>query len=116
MNIHAKPTDTPNLPDVGAVTDPPDDLRDRPGAGRPKSLASAVEPLAVGRKQAAQLFSVGLATWDRWDASGQLGPLGIRKNGRKLWILAELREWAAAGMPCRKEWLARKAAQPNGRG
>ena len=96
--------------------DPLDALRDHPVVGRPKSLAAVVEPITVGREQAAALFSISRATWDRWDASGQLGPIGIRKNGRKLWLLAELREWAAAGMPCRKEWLARKAAQQNGRG
>ena len=91
-------------------------FQDAATADRPKSLATPVEPLTVGRKQAAQLFSIGIATFDRWDASGQLGPVGIRKSGRKLWVLTELREWTASGMPCRKEWLARKAAQHNGRG
>jgi hypothetical protein len=71
---------------------------------------ATLEPLTVGRKSAAKLFSVSLATWDRWDSSGLLGPVGTVKAGRKLWLLAELREWAAAAMPCRKEWLAIKAA------
>jgi hypothetical protein len=70
--------------------------------------------LAVGREQGAALFSVSRATWDRWDSSGLLGPAGIRKTGRKLWLLSELREWAAAGMPCRKDWLALKAARQKG--
>jgi hypothetical protein len=74
----------------------------------------ALEPLAVGREQGAALFSVSRATWDRWDAGGQLGPVGVRKNGRKLWLLSELREWAAAGMPCRKEWLAMRQAGKSG--
>jgi hypothetical protein len=74
----------------------------------------ALEPLAVGREQGAALFSISRATWDRWDAGGQLGPVGIRKNGRKLWLLSELRKWAAAGMPCRKEWLAIRQASESG--
>jgi hypothetical protein len=72
--------------------------------------ATALEPLAVGREQVASLFSISLATLARWDASGQLGPMGIRKNGRKLWLLAELRQWTTLGMPERKEWLALKQA------
>jgi hypothetical protein len=80
-------------------------------AGRPTPQAPAVEPLAVGREQAAALFSISVASWDRWDAGGLLGPRGIKKAGRKLWILAELRAWAAQGMPCRKDWLALKLAK-----
>jgi hypothetical protein len=68
----------------------------------------------VGRKGGAALFSISRATWDRWDASGLLGPVGIKKAGRKLWLLSELKEWAAAGMPARKEWLALRASR-NGR-
>jgi hypothetical protein len=71
--------------------------------------ATPIEPLAVGREQVAALLSIGVATLDRWDSSGLLGPVGVRKAGRKLWSLAELREWVASGMPSRKEWLARRA-------
>jgi hypothetical protein len=78
-------------------------LRARPEVG-------ALEPLAVRREQGAALFSIGIATWDRWDSSGLLGPVATKKAGVKLWSLAELREWASAGMPCRKEWLARRTA------
>jgi hypothetical protein len=74
-----------------------------------------IEPLTVGREQGAKLFSVSRATWDRWDSSGLLGPVGMKKAGRKLWLLSELREWAASRMPCRKEWLAIQAAKRNGR-
>ena len=78
-----------------------------------ESHPPGLEPLAVGREQVAALLSIGLATLDRWDCAGLLGPVGIKKAGRKLWVLAELREWAAAGMPGRREWLARRAAAAN---
>jgi hypothetical protein len=91
-------------------------LHGHPAPERSASLAVSLEPLAVRREQGAALFSIGIATWDRWDSSGLLGPVGNKKSGVKLWSLAELREWAAAGMPCRKEWLARRAAtNANGR-
>jgi hypothetical protein len=63
------------------------------------------------------LLSIGVATLDRWDSSGLLGPTGVKKSGRKLWALAELREWVAAGMPSRKEWQARRpvAISANGK-
>jgi hypothetical protein len=75
---------------------------------RPRPEAPPLEPLAVGREQVATLLSIGVATLDRWDAAGLLGPVGAKKAGRKLWALAELREWVQAGMPGRKEWLARR--------
>jgi hypothetical protein len=75
------------------------------------SLTVTAEPLAVGREQAAALFDVSGATWDRWDAAGLLGPIGVRMAGRRLWLMTELREWAAAGMPRRREWLALKESQ-----
>jgi hypothetical protein len=95
------PETLPLHQDAPAAT--PEQLRARPEVG-------ALEPLAVGREQVAALLSIGVATLDRWDAAGLLGPVGAKKGGRKLWSLAELREWVQAAMPCRKEWLARRAA------
>jgi hypothetical protein len=80
-----------------------EDLRSRPEV-------HGLEPIAVRRDQAAALFSVGVATWDRWNSSGVVGPVPVKRGGVLLWNLAELREWGAAGMPGRKEWLARRAA------
>jgi hypothetical protein len=70
-----------------------------------------LEPLNIGRVKAARLFGVSPATFDRWDAAGLLGPVASKKGGRKLWDLAELREWSAASMPNRREWLARRPAR-----
>jgi hypothetical protein len=86
-----------------SAVDPLTNLRARPEV-------HGLEPLAVRREQAAALFSVGVATWDRWDSSGVLGPAGVKRAGVKLWSLAELKEWLAAGMPGRKEWQARRKA------
>ena len=63
----------------------------------------------MGREQLAALLSIGVATLDRWDAAGLLGPAGVKKAGRKLWPLSEIREWVTSGMLCRKEWQAMKA-------
>ena len=73
---------------------------------RARPDAVGIEPIMVRREQGSELFSVGIATWDRWDSSGVLGPVGVKRGGVKLWNLAELKEWAAAGMPGRKEWQA----------
>jgi hypothetical protein len=82
---------------------------------RARPEAPSLEPLAVGREQVAALLSIGLATLDRWDSAGLLGPVGIKKAGRKLWSLAELREWVVSEMLGRREWLARRAAAANSR-
>lgn len=112
------PADTlpiwPAAQDTGEVPSHPESSNSL--ALKPKviPIPGPSEPFAVGRKQGARLFSVSLATWDRWDSSGLLGPVGTKKAGRKLWLLSELREWGEAGMPCRKEWLGMKAVKATG--
>jgi len=81
------------------------------GADLPRPPAMPVaggglEPLAVGAKDLARLLGISVATLERWHASGELGPAGIRKGGRRLWPLAEVRAWVAARMPEREIWLA----------
>jgi hypothetical protein len=83
---------------------------DRPSAAARPAVVAPLEPIAVGRKDAARLFGIGVATWDRWEAAGLVGPAAIVRGGRKLYVLAELRAWAAAGMPDRAGWQARQAA------
>lgn len=75
-----------------------------------------LDPLLVDAKQAAALLSISPATFWRWVSSGELGPLGMKKGGRRLWALAELRAWVTAGMPRRETWLALHAGQRQGRG
>ena len=50
------------------------------------------------------VFSLG--TWRRMDSAGKV-PRGFRVGGRKLWRLADLRRWADAGFPDRREFDAR---------
>ncbi|HWY86028.1 MAG TPA: hypothetical protein VNX28_04855 [Gemmataceae bacterium] len=73
-----------------------------------------IELLLVDARQAAVLLSISIATFWRWESSGELGPPGTKKVGRRLWALAELRDWVGAGMPRRETWLA-LLAQRNGR-
>jgi predicted DNA-binding transcriptional regulator AlpA len=62
------------------------------------------------------MLGISVATFWRWDASGELGPPGVRKGGRRLWPLAEVRAWVTVGMPNRAIWLARSQANGNMRG
>jgi hypothetical protein len=66
------------------------------------------ETLAIGREKAAARFDVSPEIWDSWDATGTLGPVAVEIAGLRRWLLADLDEWAAAGMPCRCAWLERK--------
>jgi hypothetical protein len=72
-----------------------------------------MEPLAVGKHDVARLLGISVPTLERWESSDKLGPAGIKKGGRKLWPLAELKAWVAAGMPERQAWLAIRRATGN---
>src|SRR5437764_2006437 len=85
-----------------------------PAAGLPAIVPArpgiaTLEPSLVGPRTAAAILSISLATFWRWDASGALGPRGVKKLGKRLFLLAELREWCAAGCPDRAEWDRRKS-------
>lgn len=67
-------------------------------------------PVAVGLSGLARMAGFSTATANRLKASGELGPRPIRKNGRILYSVAEIRSWVEEGMPCRATWEARKAA------
>ncbi len=95
-----------------AVPEATRDPHPRVRAGR----AMGVEPLLLSASEAAQLLSISEATYWRWDSSGELGPRGFKKGGRRLWLLSELRAWTEAGMPPRAQWEAMRAARsPSGR-
>jgi hypothetical protein len=85
-----------------------------PTMPQPRSGAIAMEPLAIGAKHLANLLGVSLATVHRWDAGGLLGPAGNKIGGRRLWPVAEVRAWVAAGMPDRATWLALKRVYRRG--
>jgi predicted DNA-binding transcriptional regulator AlpA len=91
-----------------APTDPVEALRDHPAAGRPASLAAAVEPLLVPATVAGPLCGRSEASWWRDHAANRI-PAPIKLGGRTLWRVAELRAWVEAGCPSRREWEARQA-------
>jgi predicted DNA-binding transcriptional regulator AlpA len=109
------------MPAASSRPDPLDALRDHPAAGRPASLAAAVEPLLVSAKQAAAMCGVSLATWHRWSAAARC-PAPVRIGATVRWRRAELEAWTAAPrgpdgqLPDRMTWEAlQAAAQHNGR-
>jgi hypothetical protein len=79
-----------------------------------RPLAEVKESFAVGAEDLARLLGISVATLERWEASGELGPAGIKKGGRRLWPLAEVREWVNAGMPRREIWTARNCIKGRG--
>ncbi|HLN29673.1 MAG TPA: helix-turn-helix domain-containing protein [Gemmataceae bacterium] len=91
-------------------------MNEQPTASIPTAPETAPERLAVGAKDLARMLGISVATFWRWDASGELGPPGLRKGGRRLWPLAEIRMWVAAGMPNRAAWVAQSKAngKPSG--
>ena len=72
---------------------------------------SGLEPLLVGAQDLAEMLGISEATFWRWDAAGELGPPGIKKWGRRLWPLAEVKAWVSSGMPSRETWLAMKRSE-----
>jgi predicted DNA-binding transcriptional regulator AlpA len=89
--------------------DPVESLRDRPDCGRPKSLASAIEPLLVGTRQAAEVCGVSEASWYRLKAAGRT-PAPVKVGSRTLYRVADVKLWVALGCPDRKTFEARKDA------
>lgn len=62
-------------------------------------------PLAVSREPAAVLCGLSPRSWTRYDAQG-LVPAALRIGGRRVWSVAELSNWIAAGAPPRSRWEA----------
>lgn len=69
-----------------------------------KKKSPQIEPFMIGKKDLAKMLAISTANLERWNASGELGPIGIKKNGRILWILAEIKEWIDARLPRREIW------------
>jgi predicted DNA-binding transcriptional regulator AlpA len=62
-----------------------------------------VEPLSIGRRDVPRVVGVSGRTWDRLVATGR-APRPVCLGRRKVWPVAELRAWLAAGAPPRNEW------------
>lgn len=64
-------------------------------ASRPPRIV--VEPITVGREDAAELFGIGVSTFEAHVSRGRL-PKPRQLGGRAVWLLEELRA-AAASLP-----------------
>ena len=68
------------------------------------------DPLLGTLPKVAVLTGIPLRTCERLASTGRIGPTPIRLGRRKLYRLAEVREWVALGCPGRAEWNARATA------
>jgi predicted DNA-binding transcriptional regulator AlpA len=68
----------------------------------------APEPMQVPDTGAAAMTGISRSHWQRLCVAG-LTPAGVKLGRRRLWNVAELRNWIEAGCPPRVEWEARKA-------
>ncbi len=66
-------------------------------------------PLAVDSHGAARLMGVSESHW-RIMVSGGRCPPGFRLGRRRLWSVAELTAWIAAGAPSNDRWTILKRA------
>ncbi len=69
------------------------------------TVAVQVEPLLVDSEVAGRLLGISGRAFRQLCDSGRIGPmpvdLGLR---RRLWSVAELRDWIKAGAPPRGRW------------
>jgi excisionase family DNA binding protein len=68
------------------------------------------EPLLLDFTAAAALLGIGRTLLYEMHVDGRLGPLPARLGRRVLLRSAELRDWVAAGLPCRQRWQAQRGA------
>jgi len=59
--------------------------------------------LLIPAKEAAAMVGKSLRTWRTWDAAGLI-PQAIQISRSRLWRIAELKAWIAAGCPPRRAW------------
>jgi predicted DNA-binding transcriptional regulator AlpA len=64
-------------------------------------------PILLLAAEAAALCRKSLRAWRSWDSAGLI-PRPIRIGRSTLWRADELREWIAAGCPCRDNWDAQR--------
>jgi hypothetical protein len=75
---------------------------DRPAQARP-AVVVVVEPLLVGSALAGKLVGVSARSWQRMHSASET-PAPLRVAGKRLWSVAILRAWCAAGCPSRSRW------------
>ena len=61
-------------------------------------MKAEVEPILVGKREAARLCGLGQSTWDRYRQLGW-APQPVRIGNTLRWNRAELLAWIEAGCP-----------------
>jgi hypothetical protein len=71
------------------------------------TTASATQTIAVDAERiVTEVFpDFSLRSWRRWDAAGKT-PRGFMVGGRKVWRIADLKQWAEWGFPARATFEA----------
>lgn len=100
MSSGVKSWDASSIGDVSTT----DGERDAVELARP--AAAGPEPLLVSAFGAAELRGKNIRTWRTWDSAGAI-PRPMRIGRSRLWRVAELRAWVAAGCPPRDAWEQR---------
>lgn len=69
-------------------------------------------PVLLDHEQASHLLGLSPTTLKRMVRAGKVGPAPVKFSARLVrWVEADLRAWAAAGCPTRKQWAERKAGE-----
>jgi len=69
-----------------------------------QTIKKSLTPLLVDAKTASRLCGVGLSLWYEMASTGRLGPLPIKFNSKKLYIVSELENWILHRCPPRDKW------------
>ncbi len=86
-----------------------------------RAVVLTAEPLLVASTGAARLCAVSTRTWQELTSAG-VTPAPVKLARKRLWIVAELRAWTAAGCPTAERWeqiekqAREQATVRNGRG
>lgn len=67
--------------------------------------------ILAGTKKAAELLDISPRFFASMESAGEIGPMPIRLGSRKLYDVAELKQWAAARCPTRSVWQELKKNQ-----
>ena len=75
-----------------------------------QNLLIKIEPIFVGKSDAAQMLGISLSTFKQLDKRGGVGPMPVQIQTvkRTLYRVDELRRWALAGCPIRERWQGMK--------
>ena len=68
-------------------------------------MAEVLTPLLIDSAEAARLLGVGKSLLYQMASSGQLGPVPVEFNSKKLYSVEELQGWVRSKCPPREKWI-----------